>query len=107
MPKPFLKRNSSGTIYELLYSPNSWEDKEVHAFLKGISPKVNVIVQLEFKLAYYDFTVQYFNHFAMGPPFKLIIIHDIWYNVTNDKNIEWKWIFTFLIDIIQPKNPFF
>ena len=25
----------------------------VHNFLKGISPKVNVIAQLEFKLAYY------------------------------------------------------
>ena len=28
--------------------------KGVHAFPKGISPKVNIKVQLEFELAYYD-----------------------------------------------------
>ena len=32
------------------YLTNSWEDKEVHTFSKGISPKVNVIAWLEFKL---------------------------------------------------------
>ena len=29
-------------------------DKGIHAFLKHISPKVNVIARLEFDLAYYD-----------------------------------------------------
>ena len=29
----------------------------VHTFLKGISPKVNVIAQLKFEPAYYDVTV--------------------------------------------------
>ena len=31
-------------------------------------PKVNVIVQLEFDLVYYDSAVQCFNHYAMGTP---------------------------------------
>ena len=35
----------------------NWEDKGVHAFLKGISLKVNVIAQLEFELAYNNVTV--------------------------------------------------
>ena len=29
-------------------------DKEVHTFLKGISPKVNVIAWLEFELGYFE-----------------------------------------------------
>ena len=33
---------------------HSWEDKGDRTFSQGICPKVNVIVQLEFKLAYYD-----------------------------------------------------
>ena len=32
-------------------------DKGVHTFPKDISPKVHVIVRLEFKLAYYDSAV--------------------------------------------------
>ena len=40
-------------------------DKGVHAFPKGINPKVNVIAQLEFELAYYDVAVQYVSHYAM------------------------------------------
>ena len=36
-------------------------DKEVHIFPKGISPKVNVIVRLEFELA----VVQYFSYYAI------------------------------------------
>ena len=31
---------------------------------KGISPKMNVIVQLEFELVYYDVTVQHFSHYT-------------------------------------------
>ena len=34
----------------------------VQAFLKGISPKVNVIGRLEFELAYSDITVQYVSN---------------------------------------------
>ena len=42
----------SGTILT-----HNWRDKGVHAFPKGTSPKVNLIVQLEFEPAYYDVTV--------------------------------------------------
>ena len=31
----------------------------VHAFPKGIRPKVNMTAQLKFKLTYYDVTTQY------------------------------------------------
>ena len=41
---------------------SSWEYKWVHAFPKSISPKVNVIAGLKFKLAYYD--VQHFSYYA-------------------------------------------
>ena len=38
-------------------------------FPKGISQKVNIIAQLEFRLGYYDGTVQHIIHSAMGTPF--------------------------------------
>ena len=44
MPKLSLKKNSSDTI-----QPKT-KELGVHTFLKGISPKVNVIAQKEFKL---------------------------------------------------------
>ena len=53
MPKPFSKINSL---------THSWEDKGDHTFPKGIWPKVNVIAQLEYELAYYDSAVHRFNH---------------------------------------------
>ena len=56
MPKPFSKKNSSGTILT-----HSWEDKGVHTFPKGICPKVNIIARLEYELAYYDSEVHLFN----------------------------------------------
>ena len=42
------------------YLTYRWEDKGVHTFPKGISPKVNVIVRLEYELAYYDSAVHRF-----------------------------------------------
>ena len=48
------------------YLTHSWADKGVHTFLKGICPKVNVIAQTEFELAYYDSAVQCFNHYITG-----------------------------------------
>ena len=39
-----------------------WEGKGVHDFPKGICPKVNIIVLLEFEFVYYDLAVQCFNH---------------------------------------------
>ena len=47
----------------VLFNPELWEDKGVHTFPKGISPKVNVITWLEFKLA--DYNVQ---HYATRTP---------------------------------------
>ena len=43
----------------------SWGDKGLNTFLKVINPKVNIIVQLEFELAYYDVTVQHINYYTM------------------------------------------
>ena len=40
----------------------------VYTFRKGISPKVNVIVQLQFKLANYDVTIQHISHYMMKTP---------------------------------------
>ena len=37
-------------------------DKCVHAFPKGISLKVNAVVQLEFELAYDDIADEYVSH---------------------------------------------
>ena len=48
MPKPLLKKNTSGIIY-----PIAEDDTTVHAFPKVIFLKVYVIAWLEFKLAYY------------------------------------------------------
>ena len=48
---------------------DTWEwYKEVHAFPKGISPKVNVIARLVLELAYWDITFQCVSHYAMEIP---------------------------------------
>ena len=41
------------------------EHKSVDTFPKGIGPKVNFIAWPEFRLAYYDITVQHFPHDAV------------------------------------------
>ena len=41
-------------------------DKEIHTFLKGIRLKVNLIVWLEFELAYFEAAIQQFIHYAVG-----------------------------------------
>ena len=46
------------------YLTHSWTDKRVPTFPNGISPKVNVIVQLEFELACYDVAVQHISHYT-------------------------------------------
>ena len=53
-------------------------------FPRGISLKVNVVVQLKFELAHYDVTVQHMSHDGTGPsPFVIIVEwlvpHDFWY----------------------------
>ena len=41
--------------YKLIHSWGLWG---FNSFPKGISPKVNIIVQLEFELTYFEFAVQ-------------------------------------------------
>ena len=50
IPNPSLLKNSSS---------ERWE--EIPTFPKGISPKVDVIVLVEFKLSHYDVTVRLVN----------------------------------------------
>ena len=40
-------------------------NKGVHAFPKGISPKVNIIARLEFELANFEVAVQRVNHYTL------------------------------------------
>ena len=49
-------------------------DKKVHAFPQSISSEVNIIVQLEFKLAYYNVEVQHISHYAMRTPLILMFV---------------------------------
>ena len=42
----------------------------------GISLKVNIIVQWDFKLTYYKITVQHISHFAMDSLPSLILMYD-------------------------------
>ena len=41
-------------------------DKGLYTFLKDSCPKVNVIVQIDFELVYYDGAVQHLRHYVMG-----------------------------------------
>ena len=52
----------------IFFLTQSWEDKGVHTFPKGICPKVNVIVRLEYELAYYDSAVHRFNQYTTRIP---------------------------------------
>ena len=51
-------------VKALDYLTHNWENKGIHTFPKGISLKMNVIVQLEFELAYYDSAVHRFNSYT-------------------------------------------
>ena len=55
MPKPFLVEQ------QWYYLTHNYEDNRVHAFLNGISQKVNLIARLEFKLSYFKTAVQHFS----------------------------------------------
>ena len=50
------------------YSTYNWGDKVIHMFLKGISPKENMIVWLEFELTYLDVIDQHVDHYTMATP---------------------------------------
>ena len=45
----------------------------VHTFPKGIFPKVNVIVRLEYEIAYYDSAVHRFNHYTTRTPPQILV----------------------------------
>ena len=45
-----------------------WGYIVVHAFSKGFSPEVNVVVRLDFDLTYYDVAVYLFKHNSTGTP---------------------------------------
>ena len=53
------------------------EDKRIIPFPRGISLKVNVIVQLDFNLAYYNVTVQHVSHDTPGTLPDVIKSYDI------------------------------
>ena len=60
---------------EVLYN------QKLPTFSKGISPKVNITVQLKFKLPYFDVAVQHISHCATRSPLsnlqpKTKILHD-------------------------------
>ena len=65
-------------------------------FLKGISPKVNVIARLEFELADNDSVVQHFTQYTTTPhqkkdvcPFELLVFDSItWNDLTVCKRIR-------------------
>ena len=63
MPKPSFSKKSSGTIQR-----RDGVIRGDHTFLKGICPKVNVIMIVEFKLASHDILVQLLNHCSSGTP---------------------------------------
>ena len=51
-------------LFNAILLKEPWWDKGVHAFLKGICPKVNLIAQLEYELAHYDSAVHRLNHYT-------------------------------------------
>ena len=56
----------------LVKKKSSWTyclgDKGVHIFPEGICPKVNIIVQMVFKFAYYDVAALQVSPYATGTP---------------------------------------
>ena len=57
---------------------NSWKDKGVHSFPKGISPKVNIIERLEFELAYSDSAFKHFIPYTTGTPPLFLVEEWMW-----------------------------
>ena len=48
----------------------NWGNKGIHTF--PTCPKINIIAQLKFELAYYDIAVQHVNHYTM------VTFHLLW-----------------------------
>ena len=79
--------------YVLVTLTYSLEDKGVHTFPKGISPKLNFISRLEFELAYFKAAVLYLSHHAMGTP-SFIFFVTVWCNLLlNNKDYKTKFRF--------------
>ena len=57
------------------YLTHNYEDKGFQTFPKGISPKVNVITQLEVELANYNAEVQYVSHYTTADSFTFKVYH--------------------------------
>ena len=64
MPKLSLQKNSNDTVQPII-----GEIKRVYSFPNGISPKLDIIAQIELELAYFKAAVQYFNHNTMDTLF--------------------------------------
>ena len=58
MPKAILIKNSNGNMKPIVESV----DKGVHAFPKGIRPKMNVIARREFEIAYFNVAIHHVSH---------------------------------------------
>ena len=60
------KRISSYATHAIYATCQKDLQVNIQHFPKGITPKVNVIARLKFKLAYYYVTVQQFSHYDTG-----------------------------------------
>ena len=67
-------------------------NERVHAFPKGISPKVNVIAWLEFELTHYKTVVQYVDHYTADTPRCSNIYGNVSMIINYDKNASSKLI---------------
>ena len=67
------------------------ENKGVHTFPKGISLKVYGILQLEFKLVYYNIAVLHISHYIMWIASLNIFGHYLIYRALTDTYIGYTW----------------
>ena len=58
----------------ILFNPLVGVIRRYNTFPKGISPKVNVIEQLDFELNYFNTAVQHFSHNTMDTPCCVMVI---------------------------------
>ena len=58
-------------------------DKGIHNFPKSISPKGDIITQMEFELAYYDVAVQYVSHYITATPLNILTTNNFKYENVN------------------------
>ena len=59
------KKSINPIFIFIFYSNTTFEGYlMIHAFSKGISPKVNVIMWVEFELAYFEASFQNFSHYT-------------------------------------------